>query len=279
MKYEVPYNFDLAFVGELQKTALLDNIEFIYLPAWKDDCVNTRMSVTFGNYYPKSYAEYIERLVDLRQLNIPLCILMQRNASMELVEKYHSLGIRHFIINDDELARRIKERWDDVRLSLSVTRVLTFDEICDDHRDFTMYDSIVLFYWFNRHFKEVTKLPKKYNYTIMCNNDCYWDCKWHDIHWFAQGSNMDEYMNNTAPACTECGKYHNELRDSAIIEPEDLRYFDPYVHSYKLVDRIWSTEWIMRALEFYATRNNGADPRHTEDFYNIDVPIEGTFLT
>lgn len=279
IKYELPYNFDPAYVqyfSEPEHSQFLPYVEFIYIPAWKDDCINTRLDVTFRGTYPKTYDDYVERIRDLQQLKIPICILMQKNGSMEVFKKYYDLGIRHFIMNDDVLAKNIAWYYADVWLALSVTRNLTFDEIVE--KDYSQYNTIVLFYWFNRHLDKVRQLPKKYHYTIMCNNDCYWNCKWHDAHWWANGSSIEEYDRKAAAACKECGKYHMELRDSATILPEDLMYFDPYIYTYKLVDRIWPTEMIGNALEEYAKRGYGADPKHTEDFYNIDKPFEGTVI-
>lgn len=277
IKYELPYNFDPAYVSyfsEPEHSQFLPYVEFVYLPAWKEDCQNTRLDVTFRETYPKTYEEYVKRIRDIQSLNVPVCILMQRQATMEAFKKYYDLGIRHFIMNDDALVKTIKVYYPEVFIALSVTRTLTFDQITDHNKDYSQYDTIVLFYWFNRHLDKIKELPKKYHYTLMCNNDCYWNCQWHDAHWFATGSNTEEYNKHVSKACEECGKHHMELRDSATILPEDLAYFDPYVYSYKLVDRIWNTEMIGNALEQYAKRNYGQPPKHTADFYNIDHEFE-----
>lgn len=281
IKFELPYNFDPAYVSYFQEadhSQYLPWAEFIYLPAWKDDCQNTRLDITFRGTYPKSWEEYKERIRSLQSLGVPLCILMQKNATMELVEKYMGLGIEHFLLNDDALALRIREELPKVWVGLSVTRALTIDQIKDEKNDFGMYDTIVLFYWFNRHLNRLKELPDRYNYTIMCNNDCYWDCKWHDAHWFATASTLEGYKEKVQKACEECGKHHMELRDSATILPEDLRYFDRFAYSYKLVDRLWSTDMIGNALAQYATRSYGQGPKHTADFYNIDHSFEGTVI-
>ena len=38
-----------------------------------------------------------------------------------------------------------------------------------------MYDSIVLFFWFNRHLDAIKRLPTKYRYILICNTGCYYD--------------------------------------------------------------------------------------------------------
>lgn len=264
--YEVPYNFDRDFFEKI--SADLDPLRFVecfYIPAWHEDCQCTRQDVTFRDTYPKSYEEYTIRFNMLKALGRPVYVLMQRGATKDLVKKYYGLGARGFIFNDDTLATWMSIEYPDVVRTLSVTRALTAEQIKTE--DLSMYDRIVLFYWFNRHLDALKELPKKYNYVLMCNNDCYYDCKWHDAHWFAQGEDMHDYAEKIKGVCEQCRKMaRNELKNSAIIEPENLVYFDDYVAGYKLVDRLWPTDRILEALRYYAHRNIGAEPRQEEYF-------------
>jgi len=59
------------------------------------------------------------------------------------------------------------------------------------------------------------------------------------------------------------------VRDTTYIEPENLSYFDPYISSYKLTDRLFDTDRIITDLKAYVGRNIGAVKR-SEDFYNVD---------
>lgn len=266
-KYEVPFNFDLDYAEKLsQHIELFDHIDCIYLPAWKEDCRNTRQDVTFRDSYPKTWDEYLLRLKMLAALGLDLCILAQRGATIETVRKYYDLGVRHFIVADDVLAGQARAVYGaDVKLTLSVTRALTFEQI--QNGDFSDYDAIVLFYWFNRHIEELKKLPTKNKYILMCNNDCYYDCKWHDAHWFATGETLEEYGKKANAACEKCRAAMNgELRKEALITPENLEYFDPYIETYKLVDRLWSTDRIIEALHAYIYRNVGTEKQPEEYF-------------
>lgn len=266
MKFEIPYNFEPDFVERLfEFRDSFSDIECIYLPAWKDDCDNTRYDITFRDTYPKTYEDYLCRIEELKRTGIPLCILMQKGATEEGFIKYYDIGIRRFIMNDDKLVLGLKEQYPDVKIILSTTRVLTEKQIKEG--DFSMYDGIVLFYWFNRNLDAVLRLPDKYNYIIMANNDCYFDCKWHDSHWFSKGKNEYEYIQNVAPSCEKCAERIKDERDRAVIVPEDLSFFAPKISCVKLVDRIWPTYKIMDNLKRYLHPRES--PSHDRDYYNI----------
>lgn len=261
-QYEIPYNFAYDFEAKLsRKRELFPYIRCIYLPAYAEDAETTRKEITNREEYPKGYAEYEYRIKALQQLGLPLCVLMQRKADLDVFEKYYALGIRMFILNDDALAIASKVRHKDIELTLSVTRTLTEEEIRKN--DFSMYDNIVLFYWFNRHINSVKTLPDKYHYILMCNNECYWNCKWHDEHWFAESWDEEKKATEKCRACI------HDLRDTSYIEPENLEYFDPYVSAYKLVDRLFDTDRILGELSRYAYRNIGAQKRE-EAYFNVD---------
>ena len=129
-QFEVPYNLDPEYPEKLlQRPALIPYIDCIYAAAWKDDCENTRFDITYRDNYPKSYEEYVSRIKALLALGIPVCILAQKKANITMIRKYRSLGIHQFILNDDKLAARIKQEYPEVRLSLSITRALTLEEL------------------------------------------------------------------------------------------------------------------------------------------------------
>lgn len=261
-QYELPYNFAYDYVGKLARySELFPYVRCIYLPAYVDDAMTTRRDIPLRDEYPKSYDEYLIRLKTMQQLGLPLCILMHRNATLEILEKYYALGIRMFTINDDALAIAARTRHNDISLTLSVTRCLTEKDLVDG--DFSMYDDIVLFFWFNRHLSVIKNLPKKYHYILICNTGCYYDCHWHDQHWFAETAEEEIKATDKCRACV------HSVRDTIYVEPENLSYFDPYISSYKLTDRLFDTDRIITDLKAYAGRNIGAVKR-SEDFYNVD---------
>ena len=266
-QFEVPYNLDPEYPEKLlQRPALIPYIDCIYAAAWKDDCENTRFDITYRDSYPKSYEEYASRIKALLALGIPVCILAQKKANITMIRKYRSLGIHQFILNDDKLAARIKQEYPEVRLTLSITRALTLEEL--QTGDFSMYDRIVLFHWFARHLDALSLLPAGHQYTMIANSACFHDCKWHDAHWFLHPDNPEAYSKESESICASCtALLAKGKQQSAYIEPEDLGYFDPYVACYKLVDRYDDTDVIFNNLYSYATRTgNGGKPR---EYYNL----------
>ena len=125
----------------------------------------------------------------------------------------------HFILNDDKLAARIKER---IRRSAdaSITRSLTLTEL--QQGDFRMYDRIVLFHWFARHLQELPFLPKDYQYVMICNSGATMITNgmtgigfWADT--------LEEYRKESDIACSACMRILEKVQQqSSIIEPEDL---------------------------------------------------------
>lgn len=267
-QFEIPCNFDKNFIGGLsEKIGLFPYVRFVYVAAWKDDGDNTRYSATFAAGYPATYDEYVLRIKLIQAMGLNVCILAQKNFTLETIEKYYDLGIRFFVMNNDALADTLKEKHDDITLILSITRNLSMVDICDKSNDFSMYDNIVLFHWFNRHLKEIKELPKRYKYTIIPNSMCYYGCKWAAAHWFAKGATIEEYHKNVKWATDQCQPYLTDIQNTAYIEPENLHYFDDYIDCYKLVDREWPTERILDDLQRYVERNPVV-PRN-EDFYKL----------
>jgi hypothetical protein len=159
-QYELPYNFSYDYIPKLsRKRELFSYIRCIYLPAWKEDAISTRQDIETREEYPKTYEEYVLRLKCLQQLGLPLCVLMQRDATLDALEKYYNLGIRIFTISEDALAIAAKSRHPEISVTLSITSALTVADI--QSRDFSMYDHIVLFYWFSRHLDVVKESAKE----------------------------------------------------------------------------------------------------------------------
>ena len=259
-KFELPYNFDsdyFAFLNHYKK--YFDYIKYIYMPAFKEGNIqNTRETsglLEKENYI--NYDKYAQCIKQFQSLNIDVCILIQRNATVDIVKKYiEEFNIKYFVINDDALATTLKELYGDkIYLILSVTRHLTFNQITKN--DYSMYDEICLYFWFNKHLDKIKKLPKKYKYAILVNSWCCPFCSVKDstAHWFD---------DNNHP----CKK-----KDDSIIFPESLCYFDPYINTFKMVDRTDTSTEIFTAFNKYAIGYENMDNpdtlKGTEEYYNI----------
>ena len=263
-KFELPYNFNLD--GEY--FTFLDNLgekknclDCIYLPCFSEngEQLNTREEL-IGAHIPKTWGEYTDHITRLKAYGVPISLLCQRNATLELIETHiNKFDIHDFIINDDSLALKLKEKYGDkIFLRLSITRKVTSEEL--ETEDFSMYDNICLFFWYNRHLDVLKKLPKQYSYAIIVNTYCLYNCSAVE-HWFAKRRFM--------PPCM-CGKYYKfklNFPKIAYIRPEDLNYFDNYVSVYKLEGREFKTNQISEALEKYMTREK-EDIETTHEKYN-----------
>ena len=263
-KFELPYNFDndyFAFLNHYQD--YFKYIKFIYLPAFKENGIENTRENGFGSMAEKenyhNYDKYVNIIKRFQSLNLDICILIQRNATLEIVQKYiNEFNIKYFVINNDALAATLKELYGDkIYLILSITRSLTQEEI--ENTDLSMYDEIVLAFWFTRRLYKIKELPKKYNYTILVNCYCDPNCKIKNklcnIHWF----------KNNATIC--------KRKDNIIISPKDLIYYEDYIHSYKLVDRTDKSSEIFTAfnkyIKGYENLNNPDILRGNIDTYNL----------
>lgn len=261
-KFELPYNFNNDYFAFLTHfNDYFKYIKFIYLPAFKENRIeNTREKAGIlekVNY--TDYDKYSAIIKRFQSLELDVCILIQRNATLEIVKKYiDEFNIKYFVINDDALATTLKELYGDkIYIILSITRRITYNEIMK--KDFLMYDEICLDFWFNRHIDKIKKLPKKYRYSILINSVCCPFCpkKVAEQHWFE-----NDYQN--------CIK-----KDTIEIFPADLVYFDPYIESFECVDRTYSSSEIFNIfknyVKAYENKDNPDPHRGVEDFYNTKL--------
>ena len=274
MLFELPYNFnkDGQYFECLNKYKnMFKYIKFIYLPCFFSGPIqNTRLELT-KNELPKTIEEWESHIERLKETGIDICILIQRYATIEMIEELiEKYDIHIFTINDDELAKNLKSKYGDkIQLNLSITRVLTYDDILNT--DLSMYDNIVLFFYFNRHLNLIKKLPTKYNYSLIVNTHCLWNCKMHDKHWF-DGANFngDLYCNTL--------KIKNRqlcMKNVGYIRPEDLKFFERYLGSYKLEGREFSSQHIFSIFKTYLLKEStlnydGFDEDNVDLNYNLN---------
>ena len=242
-KFEVPYNFETEYLDKiLELKEYFEYIKFIYMPAFDENYLqNTREETIYPsversiNY--KNWDNYLNIIKGFQSIGLDICILIQRNASLKLVEKYINLGIKYFVINDDQLAKTIKKKYKDIYLILSITRNLSYDDIFNE--DLSMYDEIVLMFWFNRHLQYIKKLPTKYKYAILTNSECNYKCTVFKEHWW---NKIRGEKFNKCPC---------NAKDTIKIYVDDLIYFDQYIESFKLTDRAFQTKDIISILKLY----------------------------
>lgn len=265
-KFEVPYNFDSILVNKLRPYK--DFIDFIYLPSFITDGDNSRFDITFRDEYPKYWEEY-ETHLKIIQSDFKVGILIQHDATLELIEKYYNLGVRIFILNNNELVNHIKLTYNDIRCILSITNVLSLEDI--QNNDYSMYDEIVLFFSFCRQLHKIQELPSQYKYVLMVNSHCVYNCNRCTSHWNLKADTMEEYMKKVESIINgHCGDVYRE--DRAYIQPNDLVYFDTYISNYKLVDRLMGTDEIVYEVDKYTREYT--ETRKEKEWYMIEGNYE-----
>ena len=264
MKIELPYNFN--FDGKY--FSLLDSykdkfqqIDCVYMPSFiGEGAINTRIDLV---RYPKTEEEYHEHIKEFQKRGIQITILMQRNCSMELIDKYYTkFGIKDFTINDNPLAREIKEKYPDMTLRLSITAKATVDEI--NSKELDPYDTIVLFFWYNRHLDTIKKLPKKHKYTVLVNTTCMYNCPYCEKHWFGEIWVTAKCIGERFTFC-----HALNFKNTAYIRPCDTHYFENYVSSFKLEGREVESVSIFREFDKYVNRKPIMRPFY--DFNQNDI--------
>ena len=245
IKFELPFNFN--FDGEYfnlldERKEYFAQIDCVYMPSFETNgLTNTRIDLV---KYPKTEEEYHNYILEFQKRGINITILMQKNASMELIEKYHNeYGINDFTINNNELAARIKEKYPDIKLRLSITAKATVEDINSNKLD--AYDNIVLFFWYNRHLDVIKTLPKKHEYSVLCNTLCLWDCPYCERHWFDVGYEVKCYHEKVLQGIVL------DFTKIALIRPCDIKYFEDYVSVFKLEGREANSKMIFSHFDKY----------------------------
>lgn len=255
-RFEVPYNFDMELVLYYKKH--FDRINFLYLPPYKEDAINTRSSIQTHKrghcYMPLDRDEYEKHLRYISDMGLRFVVLWQNRSDIirfEQLEYYVNLGASGFIIGNDENAKIIKNYNPSLLVICSLVQRLRTNS--DLKRDFKYYDYIVLYYTYNRSLsalKDISILKDKL--VLMPNTLCSIECpSFH--HWFPT---KEKPFN----ARKECYTRLETMDKCGLIFPEHLYLFDDYVSGYKLQGREYPTEAIKYLCHFYF---NG---KYMEDF-------------
>lgn len=265
-KFEVPYNFDISLVDRL--VPYKEFVDFVYMASYYEDGENSRKDIVLRGEAPSTWEEYIMHVNKIKE-NFDIGVLIQSGSTIELIDKYHDLGIKIFVLNDSELVIKAKEKYNDIRCILSITAVLSLDDI--KNNDYSMYDEIVLFFNFCRQIQLLEELPKKYNYVLMVNSHCIYNCDRCLSHWNLNADTIEEYSEKVFKIIDGyCSGVYRE--DRAYIQPNDLVYFDEYISNYKLVDRLMPTDDIIYDIDKYTKSYEGT--KKDISWYKIDKNYE-----
>lgn len=244
--FEVPYNFDETLIKYYKKHS--SRINFLYIPPYKDDLLNTRSSIQTSIkghcYMPQTREEYEKHLGIIIKAELRFVILWQVPDSIITVnnlEYYSHIGASGFIIANDVNARIIKEYNRSLLVICSLVQRLRTNILI---RDFTYYDYIILYYTFNRSLDAIKKLKHlKKKIILMPNTICNIECpSLH--HWFPPKNKPFDFQK-------DCWVKLGTIDKCGMIFPEHLNLFDDYVGGYKLQGREYPTEAIKYLCHFY----------------------------
>lgn len=244
--FEVPYNFDEKLIKYYKKHA--DRINFLYIPPYKDDLLNTRSAIQTNVkghcYMPHSREEYERHLIFVRHTGLRYVVLWQDRDSIisaEQLDYYTQLGASGFIIANDKNAKIVKDYNPSLLVICSLVQKLQRNIL---KRDFSNYDYIILYYTFNRSLNAIKKLSAlKEKIVLMPNTLCNIECP-SVHHWFPSKEKPFDFQN-------DCWLRLDTIRKCGLIFPEHLRLFNQYVGGFKLQGREYPTEAIKYLCHFY----------------------------
>lgn len=247
-KFEVPYNFDFNIIEYY--SSKIENISFIYMPAYRKDSKNARSAYENyisgkESYVPFYKTEYIEHLTAIAKAKLKVLILWQENENLineNQIECYLKHGASGFVFTNDLNAKKCKKIDRNIITVASIIKKLTYHKIL--YADLSDYDFIVPFYSLCRSLDVLKRLTSiKEKIVLMPNTRCHANCE-ATHHWFASKDTVNKI---------ECGIDKN-LNSSCFIYPEHLYLFEDHVAGYKLQGREWNTDFIKKNCESYFNR-------------------------
>lgn len=247
IKFEIPYNFDLELLNFLDENIDKNWIEFLFLSLFKEDSINARSHVENINVngwtyqVPQTRKEYDKHIDEIQKRGYRPAILLQdlNPISKEKLDYYFHLGIKDFVVNNDDLALYIKNKNSKYHVVASITKTLSASDIAE--KDYSMYDKIVLHFPFNRALCRLKELPQEYQYTILVNSYCCYNCREARKHWYSTSKTVQN---------VHCLK-HLHKDKLVYIPPEYLSLFEPYAATFKLQGREYPTFVLANEIYYY----------------------------
>lgn len=251
-QFEIPYNFDINLINCMQ---IFDpegiTISCFYIPPFlKDYQTILRSPESAHDLEIMSRSEYEQHIKFINSIYPgKLQLLLQKTnelMSKEKIQYYINLGFNNFCVGSIEQAKIIKTIDKNMTIVGSIAMKVTYDELLVNNQYEKYFDYFVLHFPFCKNLKEIKLLPKKYKYILLVNAYCNIDCNG-THHW----NNTYKGELNYCPGILQ----DNNLKWSktARIRPMDLDLFSQYISIYKLQDRGWPTEMIIRDYILYTS--------------------------
>lgn len=251
-QFEFPYNFDQNLINILYT---LDpegkTINCIYLPPFIKDyqtILRTTEQTDLLNIMTREEYESHIHFINTLYPNKIQILLQKENIflSEEKIKYYISLGIKNFCVASIEQAKIIKNINKDITIVGSIAMQITKEKIEKNIKDYSLYfNSFVLPFSASRNLDNLKYFPKNFNYILLVNAYCNINCPGKH-HWEYDYKNQKEI---------KCPGLLGDINweQSARIRPMDLGFFDQYIAIYKLQDRGWPTQEIIRDYVLYTS--------------------------
>lgn len=242
-KFDIPYNFDYKLLAGLNIIHFSqNNISSIYLPPYEFDYPSIRKNDTMPNEI--DYLSHIEMINNQFPGKIKL-LLQQPNDNYlmkdTLLQKYINLGITKFCVGSLNQAKEIKNKLSETEITGSISMHITKENIENNQNEYIQYfNNFVLDFSYNKNLKKIQNMPKNFKYSLIINSLCNINCTG-NFHWFGK------YENFQCPYPFEKSK----IEDLTLINPTELYLYDNDIDCYKLVERGWPTQRILKDLITY----------------------------
>lgn len=270
MKLTVATNWDERLIDELKDTDVITLFGKL-----NDDIIGGGRPSARTSNITKEYAEsYIRKVVD-SGMEFNYLLNSSCHGANEYNKEWHQkmlnfvdwlsdIGVGKCTITTPYLMEVMKKRHPHIKISVSSYNKITtvkkakfFEELGAD--DICVDDSI------NRDFEVLKQMKQKVNANIVLigNNTCSFECPYSFYH-----NNMNSHKSQSGEGqkgknyfynlnrCTQF-KYSKpeEIIKSRWIRPEDIAFYESIgIDTFKLVDRMRPTEWILNAVKAYLNR-------------------------
>lgn len=240
-KFNIPYNFDPKLLAGLNILGIKQsNISCIYLPPDEIDYITIKKNDTIPS--GKDYLEHLN-MINNQFPNKAQLLLQQTNNLIDnvILKKYIDLNITKFCVGSLQQAKEIKDILPEAEITGSITMHINKEQLEENKQEYLKYfDYFVLDFTYNRDIDKIYNLPKDFKYILIVNTTCYSNCP-SDFHWFT-----NDYQNFNCPYTDK-----KTWTKTSIINPLDLPLFDPYISSYKIVERGFPTRAILTNILLY----------------------------
>lgn len=252
-KFEIPYNFDINLIQTLKIfDPIGETIDCIYIPPYQKDYITILRSGEQAEYLDNLSRDEYEYHISIINKLYPnkLQLLLQKESIImpeDQIKYYLSLGFKNFCVASVEQAKIIKNINSNIKIVGSIAMNINLNKIIKNNSIYKEYfDYFVLPFNFCKDIEQIKKMPKNYKYILLINAYCNTSCNGIH-HWFSN------YKNEEIKCPGILHKNNLKWKENTRIRPMDLAIFEPYISVFKIQDRGWPTQEILRDYILYTS--------------------------